>query len=143
MSKYPLVTCHFLVEWGGTRVSFSEVSGLAIEHGVVEYRDGSSPEFAVVKMPGMEKYNNIVLKRGIIKGDNEFYQWVNTIRLNQVERRDVVISLLDESHSPVMRWKVKSAWPVKLEGPALKSDGNEVAIETLELAHEGIVIETI
>jgi phage tail-like protein len=143
MSKYPLVTCHFLVEWGGSRIAFSEVSGLSIEHGVVEYRDSSSPEFSVVKMPGMEKFNNIVLKRGIMKGDNEFYQWVNTIRLNQVERRDIVISLLDESHSPVMRWKVKSAWPVKLEGPALKSDVSEAAIETLELAHEGIVIETI
>lgn len=141
MNTYPLVTCHFQVEWGGTRVACSEVSGLSVEYDVVEYQDGSSPDSGPVKMPGLAKYNNITLKRGIVKGDNEFYQWISTIRLNQVERRDLVISLLDENHSPVMVWKVKNAWPIKLESPVLKSDVCEAAIETLELAHEGISIE--
>ena len=141
MNKYPLLTFHFQVDWGGTRTAFSEVSGLSIEHTVVEYRDGAMPEYSAIKMPGLAKFSNIILKRGIIKGDNEFYDWINTIKLNQVERRDLTISLLDEEHNPVMIWKVKNAWPVKLESPILKSDVSEASIEVLELAHEGITIQ--
>ena len=140
MNKYPMITCHFQVEWGGTRTGFTEVSGLTIEREVVEYREGNSPEYKTIKMPGLEKCHTIVLKRGIMAGDHDFYNWMNTINLNTVERRDVTISLLNESHEPVMTWKVKNAWPIKVEGPLLKSDGSEVAIETLELAHEGITL---
>ena len=78
----------------------------------------------------------------IITGDNSFYEWIKTISLNKVNRRDLVISLLDEEHNPVIEWKVKGTWPVKLEGPVMKSDFSEAAIETLELGHEGISIET-
>lgn len=141
MKKYPLLTCHFQVEWGGENIGFMEVSGLSIEHDVVEYRDGIDPNYSAKKMPGQAKYANIVLKRGITKGDNAFFEWINTIVLNQPERRDLVISLLDEEHNPVMVWKVKGAWPVKLEGPELKSDASQVAIESLELAHEGLTID--
>lgn len=138
---YPLPVFHFQVEWGGTNLGFSEVSGLTIENQAIEYRDGLSPEYSVVKMPGMPKYSNITLKRGIVPADNEFYAWLNSAALNKVERRDLVISLLNEEHSPVMTWKVKNAFPVKVEGPGLKATGNEVAIETIELAHEGLTIE--
>ena len=93
-------------------------------------------------MPGRPKYDNIVLKRGIIPKDNEFFKWLNTAALNQVDRRNLTISLLNENHEPVMSWKVKNAFPVKIEGPVLKATGNEVAIETLEVAHEGLLIET-
>lgn len=141
MSDYPLLSCHFQVEWGGSTIGFTEVSGLSIEHDVVEYRGGNDPNYTSQKMPGQKKYNNIVLKRGIIKGDNSFYEWMNTIQLNQVQRRDITISLLNEEHEPVMIWKVLNAWPVKYEGPILKSDVSEPAIETLEIAHEGIVVE--
>lgn len=138
---YPLPVFHFQVEWGGTNLGFSEVSGLTIENQAIEYRDGLSPEYSVVKMPGMPKYSNITLKRGIVPADNEFFAWLNTAALNKIERRDLVISLLNEEHSPVMTWKVKNAFPVKVEGPGLKATGNEVAIETIELAHEGLTIE--
>jgi phage tail-like protein len=140
MNKHPMLTCHFRVEWGGERTGFTEVTGLTIERQIVEYREGSSPEYKTIKMPGLEKSHTIVLKRGIIPGDKDFFQWINTIALNQVERRDVTISLLDEEHNPAMTWKVIKAWPVKYEGPTLKADGSEVAIESLELAHEGITL---
>ncbi len=141
MNNYPLLTSHFIVNWGGTRTSFSEVSGLSIEHDIVEYRDGASKENIVTKIPGIKKYGNIVLKRGIVKGDNEFYDWIKTIKFNQVERRDITITLLDEEHNPVVTWKVINSWPVKLESPLLNAQASEVAIESLELAHEGIKIE--
>ena len=131
MSEYPLRVNPFQVDWGGSRIGFTEVSGLSIEVQVAEYREGSDPEYKPRKMPVSFKYSNIVLKRGIVARDNEFFDWLNTIKLNKVERRDLVISLLNEEHAPVMVWKVKNAFPVKLEGPVLMADSDDVAIETL------------
>jgi phage tail-like protein len=138
---YPLPAFHFTVEWGGTRLGFTEVSGLTQENQAIEYRDGSFPEYSAIKMPGLRKFSNITLKRGIMRSDNEFFAWLSTVRMNQVERRDLIISLLNENHEPVMVWKVQNAFPVKVEGPALKATGNEVAIESIEIAHEGLDVQ--
>lgn len=146
MAEYPLPVFHFQVTWGGTNLGFAEVSGLNIENQMIEYRDGLSPVYSSVKMPGIPKYGNITLKRGILPDDNEFFDWLNSIKLNKVgdnngERRDLIISLLNENHEPVMTWKAVGAFPVKIEGPGLKATGNEVAIESMEVAHEGLTIE--
>lgn len=141
MNDYPLVKFHFLVEWGGTKIGFTEVSGLDVETDPIEYRHGASPEFSKTKMPGMQKYSNITLKRGSFQSDNEYFEWWNTVQLNTIERRDITISLLNEEHEPLIVWKIKNAWPLKVQSTDLKADGNEVAIETMELAHEGLTIE--
>ncbi len=140
-TEYPLVKFHFQVEWGGTKIGFTEVSGLDVETEVVEYRHGASPEYFKTKMPGMQKWANITLKRGTFATDNEYYNWWNTVKLNTIERRDIIISLLNEEHSPVVVWKVKNAWPTKIQSTDLKADGNEVAIESMELVHEGLSIQ--
>jgi phage tail-like protein len=137
-NQYPIPKFHFRVEWGGERLGFTEVTGLDMQVEAIEYREGSSPEYSKIKMPGMHKFSNITLKRGSVAGDSDFYKWINTISLNQAERRDVIISLLNETHSPVLTWRAKNSFPIKLQASDLKSDGNEVAIETLELAHEGL-----
>jgi phage tail-like protein len=139
---YPLPKFHFVVEWGGKRTGFTEVTGLDMQVEAIEYREGSSNEYSKTKMPGMQKFSNITLKRGSFTGDKEYYLWMNTTTLNKVERRDLTISLLDENHEPVFSWKVKNAFPIKVQASDLKSDGNEVAIETIELAHEGLNILT-
>jgi phage tail-like protein len=138
MPHVPRPAYHFVVQWGGSNMGFSEVSGLAIHIEPIEYREGSSPDNTSIKIPGQAKFPNIVLKRGIMKGDTEFYQWINTIRMGTVERRDILISLLDETHTPVMTWKVHNAWPVKIESGPLNAKGSEVAMETIELVHEGL-----
>lgn len=140
-AQYPLPVFHFTVQWGGTRLGFSEVTGLTQENQAIEYRDGSFPEYSSIKMPGLRKFSNIVMKRGIVAADNDYFNWVSEIKLNTIQRRDVVISLLNEKHEPVMAWKVHNAFPVKLEGPQLKANGNEVAIESIEVAHEGLEIQ--
>ena len=140
-AQYPLPAFSFTVEWGGTRVGFTEVSGLTQENQLIEYRDGAFPEYSSIKMPGLRKFSNITLKRGIIKSDNEFATWLSTVKMNTVERRDLVVSLLNEEHEPVMVWKVQNAFPVKVEGPGLKATGNEVAIESIEIAHEGLELQ--
>jgi len=141
MAKYPSLVLHFRVEWGGTSIAFTEVAGLTQEAPAVEYRTGEMPDYSMLKMPGMRKYSNITLKRGIVKSDNDFFKWLNTIKLNEVERRDLTISLLNEKHEPVVVWKAHNAFPVKVEGPGLKASGSEVAIESIELAHEGLVVQ--
>ncbi len=141
MSKKYISSSHFSVQWGGIRMGFSEVSGLNIETSVVEYRDGNNKDNTPIKLPGLLKYSNIVLKRGIISGDNEFFEWFKQTHFNQAERRDLTISLLDEDHSPTMVWRAKNAFPVKIQGPVLNAESGEVAIETLEVAHERLVIE--
>lgn len=143
MANYPLPKFHFRVEWGGSKIGFTEVTGLNIENEIIEYRDGSSPEYHKIKMPGLQKFGNITLKRGMFNGDNEFFQWLNTVSLSKVERRDVSIALLNENHEPVYLWRVKNAFPVKVVAPDLKSDANEVAVESIEIAHEGLVIEAV
>ncbi len=143
MADQPLVNFHFQVEWGGSKIGFSEVSGLGMKTEVLKYRNGASPEYHVIKMPGAIKYSNIVLKRGMMMGDNEFYDWWNTIQLNQVERRDITISLLNENHEPVVIWKVRNAFPAELNWEPLSSQNNAVFIEVLELAHEGIRAEAV
>ncbi len=141
-AQYPLPVFHFSVDWGGTRLGFSEVTGLTQEIQAIEYRDGSFPEYSSIKMPGLRKYSNITLKRGVVKGDNELFNWLSTVRLNKIERRDLTIKLLDEEHNPVMTWQVTRAFPVKVEGPQLKASANEVAIEAIEIAHEGLTVVT-
>ena len=141
MKNSPLVNFHFIVEWGGTKIGFSEVSGLIVEQEVLEYREGASPEYTTIKVPGMKKYSNIILKRGSFQEDNEFYDWFNTVQLSSVERRDINISLLNENHEPIITWKIANAWPVSLKYSDLNSEKSEILIESLEIAHEGFRVQ--
>lgn len=137
-ANYPQVTFHFTVEWNGSRVGFTEVTGLNQELQVIEYREGDAKNYQVTKMPGIPKFPNITLKRGVLSGDTEFNTWLTTVKMNKIERRTLKISLLDEEHNPVMTWQLFDCWPTKITWPDMKSTGNEVAIETLELAIEGL-----
>jgi len=143
---YPMTALHFTVSWGDKQQtsSFSEVSGLNMETEVVEYRGGADPVFSTRKQPGLRKYSNVTLKRGIApkEAGNGLFEWYNSATIGAVDRRDVTVSLLNEEAQPVMTWKIKQAWVVKLEGPGLKSTGTDVAIEAVEFACEGIEIET-
>jgi phage tail-like protein len=104
----------------------------------IEYRHGNSPVFYPIKMPGLGKVGNVTLRKGIFVGDAKFWAWYNEFKMNAGKRRTVVIDLLDESAKPNMVWTLNNAWPTKFTGPDLKAEGNEVAIESLELAYETI-----
>lgn len=142
--NYPLPKFHFQVDWGGTRVGFTEISGLDFETEVIEYREGSNPGYHKTKQPGLTKYSNIILKRGVFLGDFEFYQqWKKTFLFQegaQKFRRDVSIKLLDEEHKPIITWAVSKAWPCKVQYGSLNAGENEILIESMELVHEGIII---
>ncbi|HNW49656.1 MAG TPA: phage tail protein [Prolixibacteraceae bacterium] len=140
-SVWPLPKFHFQVEWDSEKVSFQEVSGLDIEAQPIEYRHGDSPQFSTIKMPGIQKSGNVTMKKGVFKSDNKFFAWFAEIQMNTIKRKTVTIKLLDEKHNPTMTWTLTNAWPTKITSTDLKSDGNEVAVESIEIAHEGIKIE--
>jgi phage tail-like protein len=119
--------------------SFAEVSGLDVEVAVIEYRTGTE-DIAVRKMPGLKKFANITLKRGVV-GDTAFWAWIKTVLDGNVQRADGTITLLDEKREPVMTWRFRRAWQCKWAGPALNAKNNEVALETLEICHEGFEVE--
>ncbi|AJC17091.1 phage tail protein [Pandoraea pneumonica] len=137
---WPLPKFYFQVKWDSQVMSFQEVSGLDVQSEEIKYRHGDSPEFSVIKMPGMKKYGNVTMKKGVFKSDNKFWDWFNQIKMNTIKRVPVTISLLDEAGKPTMVWTLANAWPTKITGTDLKSEGNEVAIETIEIVHEGLTI---
>lgn len=142
MANYPLPVFYYKVKYNNQEVGFSDVSGLTQEIQPIEYRDGlmksSEPS---KKRPGIRKVNNISLKRGIVEKNLDLFTWFNNNGNPNVERRDVDIILLNDEGNPVMIWSVFQAWPIKCEGPGLKATGNDVAIESVELAHEGITVK--
>jgi phage tail-like protein len=137
----PYLNFNFTVDIGaGDELGFSEAEVPSGEIEVIEYREGADRVNTARKLPGLAKYPNVTLKRGVT-GRTDLFEWWKSVRDGQVQRRNVTITLLDEQRQPVVRWLLRNAWPVKIEGPSLNATGNEVAIETLELAHEGLEIE--
>lgn len=139
---WPMPKFRFTVDWGtiAQNIAFQEVSGLEAETQIIEYRASNSTQFSTIKMPGIAKYGNVTMKRGIFVKDNSFWNWYNQIKMNTIARQTVTIKLLDESGNPTMVWTLTNAWPTKITGTDLKSDGNEVAVDTIEIAHEGLTI---
>jgi phage tail-like protein len=134
----PYGNYNFLVELDGiTRAAFQECSGFDSTIDVIEYREGGE-NTTTRKMPGMTKYSNIVLKWGLTD-DMELYKWHLDAVNGTVNRKNGSIVLLDRSGGEMARWNFERAWPSKYDGPDFNAEGNDVAIETLELAHEGIV----
>ena len=135
-----LVTINGVLDDGQSiRGSFAEVSGLEVEITPIEYRNGSE-DITVRKLPGLKKFTNIVLKRGIT-GDLTLWKWIKSVMDGNVQRADGTITLLNENRQAVMVWNFRRGWPCKLTGPALNAKGNEIAIETLEICHEGLEID--
>lgn len=139
-SVWPLPKFRFEVKWDDAVMHFQEVSGLDTEAQPIEYRRGDSPQFSALKMPGIKKYSDVTMKKGVFKSDNKFWDWFNEIKMNTVKRKPVTISLLDEGGAPTMVWTLTNAWPTKVTGTDLKAAGNEVAVETIVIAHEGLTI---
>jgi phage tail-like protein len=137
----PYANFNFLVEIDGiAKAGFQEVSGLGAEVDVIEYREGSDKSGAVRKIPGLIRYSNITLKRGYTQ-DKSLWIWFKSVLDGAVVRSNGSIILMDSGRNPVLRWHFREGWPCKYEGPSLSGKGNEIAIETLEIAHEGIELD--
>jgi phage tail-like protein len=127
--KYPMPKFHFRVEWNKAKFGFTEVSGLDIN----DQKEPPQKKKKKIKMPGMQKFGNITMKRGVFMRKTK--PGVITFT-----KSDLIIRLIDEKGTTVYTWKLQNAWPVKIQSTDLKGKGNEVAIETIEFAHEGLCL---
>ncbi|MCP4993482.1 MAG: phage tail protein [Gammaproteobacteria bacterium] len=146
-TAYPLPVYNFKVEIGSDAVAFSEVSGLTASYETSTYKESpvesgvAGPR--VMHMPAQAPAATITLKKGVVRGASiaALYGWINTIQLNQVEKRDIFIRLCNENGDPVISWKVINAFPTKLEAPTFDANSNDVAVESMELMADGLSME--
>jgi phage tail-like protein len=137
----PYLNFNFFVEIDGAEAAgFLEVDIPAAGIEVVEYREGGDRQSSPRQLPGRVSYGRLVLRRGFA-GDDTLFEWWRAVAEGTLDRRNVVVILLDEARNPVARWLVRNAWPTKVESSDLNALGNEVVIETLELAHDGVRLE--
>ena len=136
--KDPLRGYNFKLEIDGIqRAAFRECSGLDATSDPIEYREGTEKVFTPRKLPGLTKYSNIVLKGGFTD-DHSLWDWRKKTIEGKTERKNGSVCLNDESGEEKIRWNFVNAWPTKWEGPSMNATANEVAIETITIAHEGV-----
>jgi len=137
-NEYPIPLFRFVVSFGEEQIPFSEVSGLDIGVETITYKDGLGKKH----MPGQKTDVNITLKRGLVRQQSQFYQWISSISLNLVDKKDITISLTNETaDEPLVTWKVMNAFPKKLTAPSPNGGSNEASVETLELMADDITME--
>lgn len=142
----PYETFNFLVSIDGVvATDFSECTLPVVSIDVVEYREGNDAVNNVHKLPGLTKYGNLVLKRGLSPGASTLaiWNWVSTFIAGAGHPTTITVTLMDASRHPVIRWSFTNAWPIKYESPALNGQASAVAIETLEVAVEGMTMASI
>ena len=137
MASYQYGRFRFKVEIDGMEAGgFSEVTGFDASIDVMEYREGDMVQ-TPMKMPGLKKYGNITLRKGLAD-TMVLYEWINAGIEGEVQRKTLTITLLDQTENPVASWQIINAWPVKYTGPDFNATSSEVAVETLEVAHESM-----
>jgi phage tail-like protein len=138
MRNDPLRNFRFRLEIGGiTEAHFSEVTGFDTSSDAIDYREGDEPT-RVRKLPGLTKYGNITLKRGVTDS-LDLFAWHKDIIDGKIRRETVAIVVIDEAGDDKARFEITEAWPMKYDPMDLNAKGNDVSIETLELVNEGIV----
>ncbi len=146
-AAYPLPVYNYRVEIGSNTVAFSEVSGLSIGYETTTYKESpvesGAPGPRVMHMPAQATPTKITLKKGLVRTASvaTFYSWINSIQINQVEKKDVYVRLCDEKGDAVISWKVTNAFPTKLDAPTFDANSNDAAIETMELMGDGIFVD--
>ncbi|PHM45254.1 phage tail protein [Xenorhabdus mauleonii] len=137
--EYPIPTYRFIVSIGNEQIPFNSVSGLDIQHDIIEYKDGTGGYY---KMPGQRQAINITLRKGVFSGDTKLFDWINSIQLNRVEKKDISISLTNESGTEIlMTWNVVNAFPTQLTSPNFDATSNEIAIQEITLTADRITIQ--
>jgi phage tail-like protein len=143
---YPLPSYNYRVEINGVAIGFSEVSGLSISRETTTYKESptatNAPGPVTMNMPSQKGVPSVSLKKGLVKTTSvkELYTWINSVQINQVEKKDIVIRLCDENGAAVISWTVHNAFPKKLDAPSFSASSNDAAIESMELMADAISI---
>ena len=138
MAGYPNAKFRYKVEIDGIEAGgFTEVTGSDISIEAIEYREGDMTAETPMKVPGLKKYGNLTLKQGMTDS-KVMYDWLAAGIQGAVERKTVTITLLNDTQAPVASWQAINAWPTKYTAPDFNATASEIAIETLEIVHEGL-----
>jgi len=146
-AAYPLPSYNYRVEINGVAVSFSEVNGLSVGFETTTYKESpvesGAPGPRVMHMPAQISPAKVTLKKGLVRGKSlpALYAWINSTQTNLIEKKDVSVRLCDENGAPVVSWKIINAFPTKLDAPAFSAASNDVAIETIELMADRILMD--
>ena len=145
---YPLPVYNYRVEISGETISFSEVSGLSLSFETSTFKESQTESGLrgpkIMYMPAQIAPPTISLKKGVVRGGvsiSVLYNWINSTQVNLIEKKDIYVRLCDESGAPVISWKVINAFPTKLDAPTFDANSNDVAIESMELMADRVVME--
>jgi len=145
--SYPLPVYNYKVEIDGVAVSFSEISGLSIAFETTTYKESPTASGqlgpTILYMPAQRQGVNISLRKGLVRGTSiaTLYSWINTTKINQIQKKDIYVRLMDEEGNAVVSWKVINAFPTKLDAPSFDANSNDVAVESMELMADRVIIE--
>lgn len=146
-TEYPIPLYNYRVEIDGEAASFSEVSGLSISYETYTYKESpveaGAPGPRTFHMPAQRGDSTVTLKKGLVAAVSIplLYEWLNTVQINQIVKKDIIVRLLDEAGAPRVSWKINNAFPTKLDAPTFDATSNDAAIETMELKADSISIE--
>jgi len=146
-ASYPLPVYNYRVDIGTDTIAFSEVSGLNIGYETTTYKESNTESGKagpkVFHMPAQASNTTLTLKKGLVpaKSRPALYDWISSISINQVVKKNILISLCDETGRAVVTWSVTNAFPTKLDAPTFDANSNDVAIESMELMADGISID--
>lgn len=142
-AELPLPAYQYRVTIGDRAMGFAEVTGLSIHHEPVVYRHGMSFLLGEVLIPGRREPTRVTLKKGVFKGSEFLSDWMQAVfsRPLSPPRKDILIDLVDGAGTPLVRWHVKGALPVRLDAPTFSASTQEIAVESLELMATGLEIQ--
>jgi phage tail-like protein len=147
-SRYPLPSYNYKVEIAGESIAFSQVSGLSLSFETTTYKESQTASGlvgpAIMHMPAQIGDVTVTLQKGVVRGGVSLvplYNWINQTQINQIEKKDIFIRLMDENGAPVISWQVINAFPTSLEAPTFDSNSNDAAIESMQLKADRIRIE--
>jgi phage tail-like protein len=145
-AQYPLPVYNYKVEIDGVAIAFSEVSGLAIGFETTTFKQSPTASGKVgpqiLYMPSQPTVVNITLKKGLVRGGSisTLYTWINSTAINQIQKKDIVVRLMDEAGNAVISWTVINAFPTKLDAPTFDANSNDVAVESMSLTADGVTV---
>ena len=135
---FPLLKFQFRVTIDSKQFEFQEITGLASDLEGVKTKGGNSVVYSTIKMPGIKRYGNVTMKKGIAPNTKIIADYLNQKSGSPAKKTNITIDLLDENGKVSMTWILINAFPVKITTTDVKAKGNEIAIESIEVVHEGI-----
>lgn len=142
-SDYPITAFRYTAKIGDDDVAFSEISGLNIGYETTEYKEATKDGIRTLQVVGQRDVPTVTMKRGIFEKSLQLYDWLNSMHTDDFERKDIVISMLNNNNEAVITWTITNAFPVKFEGPSLDATSNDVSFQSLEVKGDALIIADV